>query len=118
MDSINPYSNINTNVDINQPSYSYGNPWSGLANQAYGSYNNAMNAYMNQAPQLQNQMGQQAQQYMQLGQQADQQYPTFPNNAGIGSGVPFGGQQQNNAPNTDPLARIGVYELKGQALTR
>lgn len=139
-DSLKTSEPSNTFVDINEPvptkKISRVNNWSNVPN-AYGSrsgslegsmanLNMSQNAASEGIPQAQQNIGMQTQEYNQLAAQPDASasqtsvsYPTFANTGGIGTGVPFGqSQNQNSQANADPLSRIGVYELKGQANTR
>lgn len=93
------------------------NPWSGATQEAANNVNQAYGSQQSQGQFMFNNMGNQLSQYAQNMQQGAS-YPTFENNFGIGSGVPFGSQnQQNNNQNIEQ--KYGSpYELFGQARTR
>ena len=87
------------------------NPWSDAVQQSSQSSQDAQNAYTGFGIGMQDKMSQLAQKMSTL-QNAGQQYPTFQNDAGIGSGNPQSAAPQQAGQSMNP------YSLQGDANSR
>jgi len=92
------------------------NPWSNVTSDALNQFNTSLNAGISKIPQYDQNMNQQMSMYA-----AQAAYPTFPNESGIGSQLPF----STAAPTSDSNKQLSItdrgispYSLVGEGNTR